>query len=189
ANHPGTAQFIATKLCVRFISDEPPASAVDAVARSFTSSQGDIKTTLRTLFATPDFFPSAGVKFKRPFHYLVSALRATNAQTDADRGLLSYLERMGHVPFRNPTPDGYPARAAHWHATLLWRWKFALALANNRIPGTRFERPELDKALVSDNDLMASLLNRLPSTEESDAFLKSGNGLALLLASPAFQCC
>jgi uncharacterized protein (DUF1800 family) len=38
-NHPSTAQFVATKLCVRFISDEAPASAVDAVARRPDSPQ------------------------------------------------------------------------------------------------------------------------------------------------------
>ncbi len=189
AAHPSTAQFIATKLCVRFISDEPPGAAVDAVAGAFTSSRGDIKTTLRALFATPEFRASTGAKFKRPFHYIVSALRATNAETDADRGLLSYLERMGHVPFRYPTPDGYPARAQHWHATLLWRWKFALALANNRIKGTHIERKELQHALGGDAELMATLLNRQPAADESDAYLKSGDGLALMLASPAFQHC
>ena len=133
ANHPGTAHFIATKLCVRFISDEPPASAVDVVALSFTESKGDIKTMLRTLFATAEFRESAGAKFKRPFHYIVSALRATNAETDADRGIISYLERMGHVPFRNPTPDGYPARAAHWHATLLDRKSTRLNSSHERL--------------------------------------------------------
>ena len=189
ATHPSTAQFIATKLCIRFIADEPPAAAVDAVAGAFTISRGDIKTTLRALFATPEFRASAGGKFKRPFHYIVSALRATNAETDADRGLLSYLERMGHVPFRYPTPDGYPARAQHWHATLLWRWKFALALANNRIKGTRIERKELRRALGGDAALMATLLNRQPGADESDAFLKSSDGLALMLASPGFQRC
>ena len=189
ANHPSTAQFIATKLCVRFIADEPPQSAVDAVARSFAESKGDIKTVLRALFATPEFHASAGAKFKRPFHFIVSALRATNAETDADRGVVSYLERMGHVPFRFPTPDGYPARASHWHATLLWRWKFALALANNRIGGTRIDRVTLQRALGGDAALMASLLNRQPVADESDAFLKSGDGLALMLASPAFQRC
>jgi uncharacterized protein (DUF1800 family) len=189
AAHPSTAQFVATKLCVRFIADEPPASAVEAVARAFSDSKGDIKTTLRALFATPEFAASAGVKFKRPFHYIVSALRATNAETDADRGILSFLEKMGHVPFRYPTPDGYPARAAHWHATLLWRWKFALALANNRIKGTRLERDKLPRVLGGDAALMATLLNRQPVADESDAFLKSGDGLALLLASPAFQRC
>jgi uncharacterized protein (DUF1800 family) len=189
AAHPSTAQFIASKLCVRFITDEPPATAVDTVASAFTKSQGDIKATLRALFATPEFAASTGTKFKRPFHYLVSALRATNAETDAERGLMSYLERMGHVPFRFPTPDGYPARAQHWHATLLWRWKFALALANNRIKGTHIERKKMRAALGGDAALMATLLNRQPLADESDAFLKSGDGLALMLASPAFQRC
>ena len=189
AAHPSTAQFIATKLCVRFIADEPPPAAVETVAGAFTRSRGDIKATLRALFTTPEFRASAGAKFKRPFHYVVSALRATNAQTDADRGLLSYLERMGQVPFRYPTPDGYPARAAHWHSTLLWRWKFALALANNRIKGTRIARQEFTAALGGDAAVAATLLNRQPHAEESDALLKCGDSLALLLASPAFQCC
>ena len=187
AAHPSTARFIATKLCVRFIADEPPPAAVEAVAGAFAKSQGDIKTTLRTLFATPEFQASAGTKFKRPFHFLVSALRATNAQTDADRGVLSYLEKMGQVPFRYPTPDGYPARAPHWHSTLLWRWKFALALANNRINGTHIDREKLHSALGGDAAVAATLLNRQPCAEENDALVKSGDSLALLLASPAFQ--
>jgi hypothetical protein len=33
------------------------------------------------------------------------------------------------------------------------------------------------------------LLNRQPSTAEQDAFLGSGDGLALILASPGFQRC
>ena len=129
------------------------------------------------------------MKFKRPIHFIVSALRATNASTDADRSILRYLERMGQVPFGYPTPDGYPAASTHWHATLLWRWKFAIALANNRIKGTRIERRELAKALGGDAALMASLLNRQTSTDENDACLKSGDDLALLIASPAFQRC
>jgi len=187
AAHPSTARFIATKLCVRLISDDPPVAAVDTVTRAFADSRGDIKATLRALFATPEFRASAGAKFKRPFHFVVSALRATNAQTDADRGLLSYLEKMGQVPFRYPTPDGYPTRAQHWHSTLLWRWKFALALANSRIKGTQIARTELHTALGGDAGVAATILNRQPSAEESDALVKSGDSLALLLASPAFQ--
>ena len=189
AAHPSTAQFLATKLCMRFIADEPPGTAVEVTARAFTDSKGDIKTTLRALLATPEFRESAGVKFKRPFHFLVSALRATNAETGEEKPLLSYLEKMGHAPFRFPTPDGYPMEATHWHATLLWRWKFSVALANNRIGGTRIQRAKLQHALGSDHGLMATVLNRQPTPEESDAFLKSGDGLALLLASPAFQRC
>jgi uncharacterized protein (DUF1800 family) len=189
AAHPSTARFIATKLCVRFISDEPPPAAIDAVTQAFTASGGDIKSTLRALFTTPEFHASTWMKFKRPFHYVVSALRATNAETDADRGLLSYLEKMGQVPFRYPTPDGYPARAQHWHSTLLWRWKFALALANNRINGTRIDRKEITARLGGDTALAATLLNRQPNATEGEALVKSGDSLALLLASPTFQRC
>jgi hypothetical protein len=119
----------------------------------------------------------------------VSALRATNAATDAAQSLISFLEKMGQVPFRWPTPDGYPLEASHWHATLLWRWKFALALANNRIPGTNIQRARLQRVLGSDHAMFASLLNRQATDAERDAFFQSGDGLALLLASPPFQRC
>jgi uncharacterized protein (DUF1800 family) len=189
AFHANTARFLATKLCKRFIADEPSAASVDAVAKSFTESKGDIKTVLRTLLSMPEYAASAGVKIKRPFHFVVSAMRATNASTDADKQVMQFLEKMGQAPFRYPTPDGYPLEAEHWHATLLWRWKFALALANNQIAGTRIERAKLQRQLGGDSALTAMVLNRKPSADESDAFFKSGDGLALLLASPGFQRC
>ena len=189
AFHPNTARFLASKLCKRFIADEPSVASVEAVTKAFSDSKGDIKTTLRTLLATPEFATSAGAKIKRPFHYVVSAIRTTNAQTDADKQIMQFLEKMGQAPFRYPTPDGYPLEAEHWHATLLWRWKFALALANNKIEGTRIERAKLQRQLGGDAALMATVLNRQPTADESDAFLKSGDGLALLLASPGFQRC
>ena len=189
AAHPSTARFIATKLCVRFIADDAPPAAVEVVARAFSASGGDIKTTLRALFGTPDFRAATGTKLKRPFHFVVSALRAANAEMSDEKPVLSFLDKMGHTPFRYPTPDGYPAEASHWYATLLWRWKFAVALANNRIPGTRIEREKLARDFGGEAALMASVLGRQPAPEESDAFLKSGDGLALLLAAPAFQRC
>ncbi len=189
ASHASTARFIATKLCKRFIADDPAESAVSAVAIKFTETKGDIKATLRAIFATPEFHASAGVKMKRPFHFIVSALRATNAQTDGDKGVQQFLEKMGQAPFRYPTPDGYPMEASSWESTLLWRWKFALALSNNKIDGTSIERTKLQRQLGGDSALIATLLNRSATADESDAFLKSGDGLALLLASPGFQRC
>src|SRR5262249_26121986 len=78
--HPSTAKHIAAKLCRRFIADDPPASAVDAVADAFTKSRGDIRDTLRALFATTEFWTLRGNKFKRPFNFVASALRATGAE-------------------------------------------------------------------------------------------------------------
>jgi len=191
ATHPATARHVAWKLCRRFIADDPPATAVSTTAAAFAASNGSIPATLRALFATAEFQSPEyrGAKFKRPFHFVVSALRATNATTDASREIIDYLVRLGHAPFRYATPDGYPEEAFHWQNTLLWRWNFATALATNRIKGTAVDAALLREQLGGDDPLMASVLGRHPTAEERSAYHESGAGLALLLASPAFQSC
>jgi len=72
---------------------------------------------------------SAGAKFKPPFRFIVSALRAVGADTHAHAPLIDYLVRMGQGVFEYPTPDGYPDEASPWMGTLLWRWNFSFALA------------------------------------------------------------
>ena len=189
--HPSTAKHVAEKLCRRFIADDAPEAAVAATAAAFAQSGGDIPATLRALFASEDFRAPAvrGGKFKRPFHFVVSALRATDAQTDATKPLVDYLVRLGHAPFRYATPDGYPEAATHWQSSLLWRWNFASALANNGIKGTSIAAEDLRARLGGDEALMATVLGRVPSAVERAAYHESGAGLALLLASPAFQHC
>ncbi|MBL9190568.1 MAG: DUF1800 domain-containing protein [Opitutaceae bacterium] len=190
-SHPATARHLARKLCRRFIADEPPEAAVRATAASFTASRGDIPATLRALFATPEFLAPErrGTKFKRPFHFVVSALRATNAQTDASKQLIDYLLRLGHAPFRYATPEGYPEPASHWQSTLLWRWNFSTALAANRIKGTRVALAELRARVGGDEALMATVLGRRATQAERTAYREAGSDVALLIAAPAFQRC
>lgn len=188
--HPATAKFIATKLCQRFIADAPPTAAVSAVADKFIASGGDIPATLRALFATDAFLTTRGNKLKRPFHYIVSTLRATHATTDAGRAIQDYLLRMGHAPFHYPTPDGYPEEAAPWLGTLLWRWNFAVGLANNSLDKeTKLDADQLKASFATEENLMAHLLGRAPTADEVTACKESGAPLALLLASPSFQKC
>jgi uncharacterized protein (DUF1800 family) len=185
--HPATAHHIASKLCRRFIADDPPATAIDEVATTFRRTRGDIRETLRTLFGTRDFQEQRGNKLKRPFAFIASALRATGARTDAGLEIIQYLNRMGHAPFSFPTPDGYPDTAAHWLGTLLWRWNFSLALSENKIKGTNLDSVSLLQNAGGDAGLMRHLLGRKPTDDESGAYRESEAGLALLLASPAFQ--
>ena len=189
AYHPSTARYLATKLCRRFIDDDAPAAAIDTVARAFEQSRGDIKDTLRALFSTAAFRDTRGSKFKRPFHFVASALRSTDADTDVAPAVIEYLMRMGHAPFNYPTPDGYPEEASPWMGTLLWRWNFAVALGSNQIKGTSVNLVALKKAFGGELALMAHFLGRAPTPEERDAYHESGAGLALLLGSPGFQRC
>ena len=185
--HPSTARHIAAKLCRRFIADDPPAASTHAVAATFVASRGNIPSTLRTLFATPAFASSRRTKLKRPFHFVVSALRATDAHTDGGPALHEMLRRMGQAPYQYPTPDGYADDEASWLGTLLWRWNFAAALAGNRIDGTRMEPGALRTTLGGDDGLRAHLLGRRPTPAERDILSAATDSLPLLLASPAFQ--
>ena len=187
ALHPATAKYLATKLCRRFIAEEAPTGAVSAVADAFLKSSGDIRAALRALFAAPKFRAERGGKFKRPFHFITGALRATGAETDARRPLTDFLDRMGHAPFQYPTPDGYPEESAPWMGTLLWRWNFAVSLGENKIKGTKLDAKQLASRTGGEPGLLAHLLGRQPSAKELAASRDSGAALALALASPAFQ--
>ncbi len=141
--HPSTAKFIATKLARKFVSDTPDPALVRRVADAFQKSNGDIKTTLRAVFASPEF-NSAGArraKIKTPFELAASALRTLGAEVEARPPLVQWVARMGEPLYGYQAPTGYPDEASYWVNTgaLLERLNFALALVSNRIPGARVD--------------------------------------------------
>ncbi len=184
--HPRTARHLARKLCRRFISETPGEDAIREVGDVFAASGGDVKQTLRALFATRAFHDSAGLKIKRPFRFMVSALRATGARTDGGRRLQDFLLSMGHAPFQYPTPDGYPEEGTPWLGTLLWRWSFAVALAGGRIAGTTIDLEAL-RAAFGDDGLRGHLLGCQPAPDEASGEGPAATQLALIMASPGFQ--
>ncbi|MBM3270476.1 MAG: DUF1800 domain-containing protein [Candidatus Sericytochromatia bacterium] len=138
AAHPATARHVAEKLVRRFVSDDPPAGLVARAAARFGATGGDIRETLRLILESPEFAASAGQKTKTPWEFVVSALRATGARTDAGLPILDALRRMGQPPYLCQPPTGYPDRPELWTTPggLLARLSFAHALAAGRLPGT-----------------------------------------------------
>ena len=139
-NHPSTAKFIARKLAVKFVSDNPSEAFVGRVAKAFQSSKGDIKTTLRALFTDKEFFAPENyrAKIKTPFEVVVSAIRTVGAETNGGQ-IQAMLAKMGEPLYGFQAPTGYPDTAEDWVNTgaLLERLNFAVALVSNRIPGTK----------------------------------------------------
>jgi uncharacterized protein (DUF1800 family) len=84
AAHPSTAHFIARKLCVRLVADEPPAALVERAAKTFLDSGGDLKAVTRTIVTSPEFFSTTSyrAKIKSPFEYAVSSVRALGGTVD-----------------------------------------------------------------------------------------------------------
>src|SRR6185436_5647615 len=184
AHHPSTAKFIATKLVRHFVSDTPPPALVARVAAAFTKSDGDIRETLKAIFFSSEFnSPEAyRAKIKRPFELVVSAIRTLGADTNGGPGTHQWIARMGEPLYGFQTPNGYSDSAESWVNTggLLERMNFGLALASNRVQGTKVNlstitgvvnRADINKNKVMDESLK-TILGGDVSPATRDALLK-----------------
>ncbi|MDP9127841.1 MAG: DUF1800 domain-containing protein [Pseudomonadota bacterium] len=134
ARHPSTANHIALELAQYFIADQPPKGLVDRLAATFRSSDGDIAATLKALFYAPEFWDETNRnnKFKPPFRYVASALRAANVVPPGDTKMLQgAIAQMGEPLYRCQTPNGYSNTNDQWlnSDALLKRINFAKALS------------------------------------------------------------
>jgi uncharacterized protein (DUF1800 family) len=206
-DHPATALHVAGRVCRRLVADDPPKALVERAAAAFRAADLGIVPLVRTVLLSEEFAAARGTKVKRPFHFVVGALRALAADTHAHPGLLDVLSRLGQASFQYPTPDGYPDEPEPWMGTLLWRWNFALSLAGGRVPGTKVDLAALvaaaggETAVRSPADLAPLLLGRRATAAERAAVEghapgplaasreRFADGVGLLLASPAFQRC
>jgi uncharacterized protein (DUF1800 family) len=147
AHQPATARFISTELAQRFVSDNPPPTLIDAMAKTFLKTDGDLREVLRTMFKSPEFWaPEAyRARVKTPLEFVASSLRATQADVTDPLPLLQMLNKMGQQLYGCQPPTGYSTKSEVWvnSAALLDRMNFGLALTTNKIQGTNFTLAEL----------------------------------------------
>jgi len=198
--HPNTAEYIAFKMARYFLGYDPPASVVESVAQRYLATGGDIKAMLRAILTRENLRRSTP-KLKRPFHYLISAMRSLRANLISPRQLWSAIAQAGHLPFAWTTPDGYPDDEIYWSGLMLPRWNFvfsALAgdLASIEVDTSAY-RPKFTpkrQARLIDQNLSNKTFAR-STTKEIERHLRGGErtrqrvdeALALGLVSPEFQ--
>jgi uncharacterized protein (DUF1800 family) len=149
AHHPSTARFISRKLAMRFVSDNPPPALIARMARTFAKTDGDIRATMKTMLDSKEFWSEGAyrAKVKTPFEMIVSAVRALNADVDNAFPLGNQIAQLGQPLYRKVEPTGYSSANADWvnSAALLARMNFALALAQNRVPGVKVDTSRLSQ--------------------------------------------
>jgi uncharacterized protein (DUF1800 family) len=186
ARHPKTARFISYKLAQYFVADEPPAVLVDRLSQVYISSDGDIKSVLNSLFQSPEFWSKTAVnaKLKTPYHYAISAVRATGQSVTDATPIVAAIQQLGMPIYGRQSPDGYPNTQGTWlnPDAITRRISFATALAQGRLPGLRPANGLIPSTLRN------TLGNRLAEKTElaianSPANLQS----ALILGSPDFM--
>ena len=128
-NHPSTATFIATKM-LRWLLDPNPSDAqIATVASVYKATGGDIKAMIRVIL-NDAWLPVAPMKFKRPYHFMTSALRSTQPTVGSISAMNNQLATLGHQSYTWDTPDGYPDKIEYWSGNIVPRWSFGITLSN-----------------------------------------------------------
>lgn len=188
--HPSCARFVSMKLCRAFLGDAN-SPMVDRLIKIFGDTGGEIKPMLKELFLSKEFLEGAPIA-KRPLDYVVSAMRASHANTDARIPIQQWLTKMGQPLFEWPMPDGYPDRASSWTGSMLARWNFAHALCNGGLPDSEVPFEQWEKR--AEGRSMAKLFaDSILVGRDRDRYLAACDGkstqaaLALALSTPEFQ--
>ncbi|MBV8514248.1 MAG: DUF1800 domain-containing protein [Acidobacteria bacterium] len=161
AKNPNTAKFISTKLARRFVSDNPSPELVARMAKEFQSSDGDIRAVVKTMIYSPEFWSreTYRAKVKTPFELVVSTARALGTDVDTPMPLVQWTGRIGEPLYQCQPPTGYSDKADAWVNTgaLLNRLNYSLALASNKVRGSRSDTASLLGVDGSGGDPKAAL--------------------------------
>ena len=178
--HPSTGRFIATKLVRHFVSDEPPAAAVDRVARVFRETGGDLRAVTAAIVDLPEAWSGEHRKFRTPQDWLVASMRAFNITEGRDSATFA-LRQLRHPLWGPQAPKGFGDSVQEWADpdALLNRGELARTFARRMGAGRIDPRMVLEVADVSDSDPLRAMM--------ADNSIQAVDRVALALASPAIQ--
>ncbi len=180
ATHPATAKHIATKLAQHFAADVPAPALVARLEKSFLESGGDLARLCRTLIDSPEMWMAKQAKFKSPWDWVISSLRALNVrELPNSRQSVNLLAQLGQPIWKPGSPAGFSDTSENWAggAALMRRVEIASRLA------------ERSANRVDARTLAPRILSGQLSTMTTESIARAespSQGLALMLLSPEF---
>ncbi|MFL6606049.1 MAG: DUF1800 domain-containing protein [Steroidobacteraceae bacterium] len=196
-SQPACAEFIARKLAIYFVADDPPRSLTERMAKTFRKTHGDIAEVLQVLFKSREFEASLGSKFKDPMHYVISTVRlAYDGKSIVNtHPVVNWLNALGEAPFGRQTPDGYPLTESGWASSGQISRRFEIARTIGSGSGGLFDPEDGTAARTTgfpqlSNRLYFSAVEPFLSVSARAALDRAGSQLewnTFLLASPDFN--
>ncbi|SLN28792.1 hypothetical protein TRL7639_01135 [Falsiruegeria litorea R37] len=190
ARHPATADHIARKLAVHFLSDAPPQELVAHVAARYRETGGALVEVYHALLSHPlAWAPKLG-NVKPAFDFVASACRAlavpATKVTEAKPGLvkrvfLGPLRLMGQPWLRPAGPDGWSEVDADWLSPQGQAARIGWAMS-----GPSILTPDLVDPRVFLRHALGSYASPLLQHEVHGAESRA-DGIGLVLMSPSFQ--
>jgi uncharacterized protein (DUF1800 family) len=179
ASSPATAKHLSTKLARHFAGDDPPPALVERLSRAYLSSGGDLPTVYRALIESPEPWAPKPLKFKTPWEWSVSALRAVGSSDLEPKMAANVLRQLGQPTWQPGSPAGWDDIAASWAGpdALVRRVEIAQRIGA-KAAATVDARPLAEK--LYPGSLSGGTRTAIARAESP------GEGLALLLVSPEF---
>ena len=102
-------------------------------------------------------------KVKTPLEFVVSALRAVEADPDTTPRLSQVVARLGEPLYMHVAPDGYPEKEESWvnGGALLYRMNAGVALAAGKLPGASVDLDSVVPATADADRLIAAVNARI----------------------------
>ena len=114
STYPTAYDRVATQMVTHFVADTPSQSAVDSIAQVLKDTQGDLAAASAALVDLPEAW-EPGQKFKTPFEYVLSTLRALPPPPDQPApDPAGILAGLGQPMFGAPLPNGWSDQASAW---------------------------------------------------------------------------
>ena len=184
ATHPATARHLSYQLAQYFVADQPPQALVDRMVQTWMKTRGDLTAVMRTMLESSEFWSpdAANNKYKTPFEYVVSALRASSVMLSDPQPVFGQLRQLGQPIYGIETPDGYKQVEAAWlnPDSMARRLSFATALGSGRLGK--------DQVTIDEAGLRSTLGQTLaPRTDKALAAADPRLRTTLLLGSPDFM--
>jgi uncharacterized protein (DUF1800 family) len=169
ARHPATARHLASKLARRFVADAPPPALVERLARRYLDTDGDLRAVMQALADSPEFRDPRPAKFKTPYQYVLSSVRASGIVATNVKPLMARLAQLGQPLYGCQTPDGWHDTEADWlnPDAITQRVDFATALASGRLPLQRVDDPAAPADGASGMQAMARQADRAANRDQS----------------------
>jgi len=180
ATHPATAKHIATKLARHFAGDTPPQPLVDRLAASFAKTGGDLQALYRILIEAPELAGPSPAKFKSPWDWSISALRAVGTRQVEGQAFAGLQTQLGQPVWRPGSPAGFDDVDASWAGpdAVMRRVEAATRIAARA--GNSVDVPKLAAAVLPGGGT--------PATRAALARAESPiEGVSLLLVAPEFM--
>jgi uncharacterized protein (DUF1800 family) len=179
AASPATAKHIATKLARHFAGDDPPPALVERLSKAYLASGGDLPTVYRTLIESPEPWAPKPLKFKNPWEWTVSALRAVGSNELDPKMAAGVLRQLGQPTWQPGSPAGWDDIAASWAGPDALVRRVEVAQRIGAKAASTIDARSLAEKLFPQS--LSDATRTAIARAESPA-----DGLALLLVSPEF---